>query len=208
MGPISSEVEMNQDPEDLVRELKTIPGYVKLFNEAFPGQGVTKETIAVSLASFQRTIISTEAPFDRWINGDEDAISYAAKRGFKLFEGKAHCSTCHSGFNFTDDGFHNIGLKSKDPGRHAVVPLPVTKGAFKTPTLRNIAKTAPYMHNGQYATLEEVIDHYVRGGDDKSNLSPNFKAAELNDAEKKDLLEFLKILTGKPGEIAVPHLPS
>ncbi|MCI0508124.1 MAG: c-type cytochrome [Gammaproteobacteria bacterium] len=208
LGPIASKDEMNQDPDELVKELKAISGYVELFNEAFPGQGVTKETVAASLASFQRTIVSGEAPFDRWINGDEDAISFAAKRGFKLFEGKAHCSTCHSGYNFTDDGFHNIGLKSKDPGRHAVVPLPVTKGAFKTPTLRDVAKTAPYMHNGQYVTLEEVIDHYVRGGDDKSNLSPNFKAAELDEAEKQDLKEFLKTLTGQPREIAVPHLPS
>jgi cytochrome c peroxidase len=208
MAPVESDVEMNQDPDELVEELKSISGYVKLFKEAFPSQGITKDTIAQSLASFQRTIVSTEAPFDRWIDGDERAISAAAKRGFELFEGKAHCSTCHSGFNFTDDGFHNIGLKSDDPGRFAVVPIPVTKGAFKTPTLRNITKTAPYMHNGAYATLEEVIDHYVRGGDDKSNLSPNFKAADLNDAEKKDLLEFLKTLTGKSRKISIPHLPT
>jgi cytochrome c peroxidase len=207
LGPIESKVEMNQDLDELVKELKAISGYVKLFKEAYPVQGISKQTIAEALASFERTIVSTEAPFDRWIKGDEYAISSAAKRGFKLFEGKAHCATCHSGYNFTDDGFHNIGLKSKDPGRFGIVPVAVTKGAFKTPTLRNITETAPYMHNGAYATLEEVIEHYVRGGDSKSNLSPNFKKAELNDEEKSDLLEFLKTLTGKPLKVTVPTLP-
>ena len=208
LGPIESESEMNQNLDELVKELKAISGYVILFNEAYPGRGISKETIAEALASFERTIVVTEAPFDRWLNGDETAISAAAKRGFKLFEGKGHCSTCHSGFNFTDDGFHNIGLKSKDPGRFAVVPVEVTKGAFKTPTLRNITKTAPYMHNGSYKNLEEVIEHYVRGGDEKSNLSPNFKAAELNDEEKADLLEFLKTLTGETKKVVVPTLPT
>lgn len=207
LAPIESKAEMNQDLDDLVRELQAIKGYVTMFNDAFPGQGITKETIAQAIASFERTIVSTEAPFDRWIKGDENAISSAAKRGFELFNGKAHCSTCHAGFNFTDDGFHNIGLKSKDPGRFGVVPVGITKGAFKTPTLRNISKTAPYMHNGAYDTLKEVIDHYARGGDDKSNLSPNFKKAELDDSEKTDLVEFLKTLSGKPMEITVPQLP-
>lgn len=207
LAPIESKTEMNQNIDDLETELNAIPGYVKLFNEAYPGRGINKETIAQAIASFERTIVSTDAPFDRWIKGNENAINASAKRGFKLFEGKAHCSTCHSGYNFTDEGFHNIGLKSKDLGRFALVPVPVTKGAFKTPTLRNITKTAPYMHNGVYKTLEEVIDHYVRGGDEKSNLSPNFKAAELNSAEKADLLEFLKTLTGEPRKVAVPMLP-
>lgn len=207
LDPIESKTEMNQDLNQLVTELESISGYVKLFKEAYPVQGISKQTIAEALASFERTIVSTEAPFDRWIKGDENAINSAAKRGFKLFEGKAHCATCHSGYNFTDDGFHNIGLKGSDPGRFGVVPVDVSKGAFKTPTLRNITETAPYMHNGAYTTLEEVIEHYVRGGDVKSNLSPNFKKAELNNKEKSDLLEFLKTLTGEPLEFTVPTFP-
>jgi cytochrome c peroxidase len=207
LGPIGSPNEMNQDVESLVEELKQIPGYVELFRKAFPGQGLTKKTIASAIADFERTIVSTEAPFDRWVKGDVTAISAAAKRGFELFEGKAHCSTCHSGYRFTDDGFHNIGLKDNDPGRFSVVAVPVTKGAFKTPTLRDIEKTAPYMHNGAYDSLEQVVEHYVRGGDDKSNLSPNFKRAELNKKEIADLVEFLKTLTGKNREIQIPRMP-
>lgn len=207
LSPIESPMEMNQDLDDLVIELNNISGYVQKFYEAFPSQGINKQTIAQALASFERQITATEAPFDQWINGDENAISYAAKQGFKLFEGKAHCSTCHAGYNFTDDGFHNIGVKGDDVGRFNVVPLAVTKGAFKTPTLRDIGKTAPYMHNGAYKTLDEVVDHYIRGGDDKSNLSANFKKAELNKKEKAELLAFLKTLDGKPRPTKIPRLP-
>jgi cytochrome c peroxidase len=208
LGPVESEVEMNQDPDELVKELQAIPGYTELFKDAYPGRGITKDTIAMALASFQRTIVAPDAPFDRWVAGEDDAISAAAKRGFELFEGKANCSVCHSGYKFSDDGFHNIGLKSDDVGRFAVKPVAVTRGAFKTPTLRNVTRTAPYMHNGAYDTLEEVIDHYVKGGVDKSNLSPNFKPAKLNRLEKRDLLEFLKTLESKPLEIAYPDLPN
>lgn len=208
MGPIGAEGEMNQNPNELVEELKAIPGYVVMFNDAYPGRGITRDTISMALASFERTIISTKAPFDRWVEGEANAISPAAKRGFALFEGKAHCSTCHSGYNFTDDGFHNIGLKSRDIGRFAVKPVAVTKGAFKTPTLRNIARTAPYMHNGAYQTLEEVIDHYVRGGDETANLSPNFKKIYLNKYEKSDLLAFLKTLTSDSVSFTYPDMPN
>ncbi|MCI0508125.1 MAG: c-type cytochrome [Gammaproteobacteria bacterium] len=208
MSPVESNAEMNQDPEELVKELEAIPGYVELFNDAYPGRGITTDTIAMALASFQRSIVAGIAPFDRWIAGEDKAISAAAKRGFALFEGNANCSTCHSGFNFTDDGFHNIGLNSNDIGRFAVKPVAVTKGAFKTPTLRNVTRTAPYMHNGAYNTLEEVVEHYARGGDDKSNLSPNFKPAKLNYAEKQDLLEFLKTLESAPAELTYPEMPN
>lgn len=207
-GPISSSAEMNQDPESLVKELQGIPGYVKLFDAAYPGKGINKDTIAESIASFERTVVSTQTPFDRWVAGDTNAMSVAAKRGFELFEGKGHCAVCHSGFRFTDDGFHNIGLKTNDMGRFGVVPIPVTKGAFKTPTLRDIEKTAPYMHNGMYKSLEEVVKHYVRGGDDKSNLSPNFQKAELNEKEIADVVEFLKALTSQGKPVSIPRLPS
>jgi len=207
LGPIASPSEMNQDINSLIKELEQIPGYVELFYLAFPNQDIDKKPIAEAIASYERTIVSRNAPFDRWVAGDESAISRAAKRGFKLFEGKGHCSTCHSGYRFTDDGFHNIGLKDDDPGRFKIVPIPVTKGAFKTPTLRDIDKTAPYMHNGAYRTLEEVVKHYVRGGDDKSNLSPNFKKAELNQKEIADVVEFLKTLSGAPREVKIPRMP-
>lgn len=207
LGPIEAKDEMNQDLDELIVELDGIPGYVELFADAYPGRGINRKTIAMAIAAFERSVVTNEAPFDKWVAGDAQAISKAAKRGFKIFEGKGRCSTCHEGYKFSDDGFHNIGLKSKDPGRFAIKPLEIARGAFKTPTLRDIVKTAPYMHDGAYNTLEEVIDHYSRGGDDKSNLSPNMKAIKLTDIETQDLVEFLKTLTGDEEPIQVPVLP-
>ena len=128
------------------------------------------------------------------------------------FNGKARCSLCHQGFNFTDNCFHNIGLRSQgdteDEGRFAHRKVKVLKGAFKTPTLRDIALTAPYMHNGAYRTLEQVIDHYDRGGDVKTNLSPNIQPLGLTAQEKQDLVAFMKSLTGAAMVVEVPHLPA
>ena len=209
-GPIKSSIEMNQDIQALIEELKAIPGYVELFNKAYPGEGITKKTIGKGLASFERTVVSAyNSPFDRWIAGDDNALSAAAKRGFKLFDGKARCSICHQGQNLTDDSFHNIGLNNGDDiGRYEFVKVNVMKGAFKTPTLREIARTAPYMHNGEYQTLEEVIEHYVKGGVNKSNLSQDMKAVKLSQQEKTDLRDFLKTLSEPSNPITVPILPN
>lgn len=211
LGPIGADVEMNQDIGELVKELDAIPGYREMFDKAYPGQGITPGTIGKAIASFERTVVSTEAPFDRWRRGDEKAVSEAVKRGFEVFKGKANCAACHMGFNFSDDGFHNIGLRSlgekEDVGRFAHRKVKVLRGAFKTPTLRDVALTAPYMHNGIYRTLEEVVEHYDRGGDVKEHLSPNMKPLGLNDQDKRDLVEFMKSLTGAPMTITVPMLP-
>jgi len=208
LGPIEAEVEMAGNVEDAVEKLKKIPQYVELFEKAYPGEGISGATLAKALASFERTVVSSEAPFDRWQQGDNNAVSESAKRGFALFKGKANCTACHQGFNFTDDGFHNLGLKgNQDAGRFAKVPVNVLKGAFKTPTLRDVALTAPYMHNGMYATLEEVVEHYNRGGDVKENLDPNMKPLNLTAQEISDVVEFLRTLTGDPVEVTVPRLP-
>jgi cytochrome c peroxidase len=210
LGPIQADVEMNQDLPELIKKLSAIPGYHPLFEAAYPGEGISGATISKAIASYERTVLSTESPFDRWRKGDEKAVSAPAKRGFKLFTGKAGCSNCHESYNFTDNGFHNIGLKSirgDDVGRFAQKPVAAMRGAFKTPTLRDIALTAPYMHNGIYATLEEVVDHYDRGGDVKDNLSGEIKPLALSPQEKAELVEFLKTLTGKPALVAVPRLP-
>lgn len=208
LGPIEAEVEMAGNVEEAVAKLKKIAGYVELFEKAYPGEGVSGPTIAKALASFERTIVSSEAPFDRWQKGESDAVSESAKRGFALFKGKANCTACHQGFNFTDDGFHNLGLKgNQDAGRFAKVPVKVLKGAFKTPTLRDVALTAPYMHNGMYGTLEEVVEHYNRGGDVKENLDPNMKPLNLTADEIRDVVAFLRALTGDPVEVTVPRLP-
>jgi cytochrome c peroxidase len=212
LGPVRSKDEMNLDPAELVIRLSAIPGYRDMFARAYPGEGINESTIARAIASFERTVISTNTPFDRWQRGDGNAVSASAKRGFALFRGKAKCEACHQGFNFTDDGFHNIGLKTRDgmpedEGRYAQRKVKSMKGAFKTPTLREIALTAPYMHNGIYRTLEEVVDHYDRGGDVKDNLDPNMTALNLTAREKADLVEFMKTLTSPRTEVSIPRLP-
>jgi cytochrome c peroxidase len=208
VGPMQAPGEMNGTMEQILAKLESLPGYVQAFDKAYPGEGITKNTLAKAVASFERTVISKNSPFDAWVHGNQTAISSSAKRGFDLFVGKADCAICHSGPNFTDEGFHNIGLKDdNDEGRYAKVPIKVLKGAFKTPTLRDIALTAPYMHNGAYRTLEEVVDHYDRGGDDKENLDPNIRPLGLTDQEKKDLVQFMKTLSGKQMAITLPRLP-
>jgi len=208
LGPIASDHEMSQDVDEVVEELRQIKGYREMFEKAYPGEGITKDTLARAIAAFERTIVATDSPFDRWARGDKSAVSEEAKRGFELFIGKARCVKCHQGFNFSDDGFHNIGLKGDpDDGRFGVVPVKVLKGAFKTPTLRDVALTAPYMHNGIYKTLEEVVEHYNRGGDVKTNLDRNVRPLNLSKKEVKSIVAFLHTLTGDPIEIAVPLLP-
>jgi cytochrome c peroxidase len=210
LGPFGPD-EQNLPLDELARRVQSHPGYVQMFKHAYPGEEISSATIAKAIASFERTVLSTESPFDRWREGDEQAISASAKRGFELFNGKADCALCHQGFNFTDNGFHNIGLKAQagneDAGRYEQRKVAVLKGAFKTPTLRDVALTAPYMHNGCYDTLEQVVDHYDRGGDDKSNLSENIRPLHLSAQEKQDLVAFLDSLTGAPAPVVVPRLP-
>lgn len=209
LGPITSPDEMNQNMEELILELKNIPGYKNLFSKAYPSEEISAATIGKAIASFERTIFSTESAFDRWKKGDKAALSESAQRGFTVFNGKANCSSCHQGEQFSDNGFHNIGLKNavKEVGRFKIVPVKSMKGAFKTPGLRDVALTGPYMHDGSYTTLEEVIEHYDRGGDEKNNLDPNMLALKLTDQEKTDLVEFMKSLSGKRVSITIPEFP-
>ena len=210
LGPIAADVEMAQEIAALVKKLGAIPGYRAMFERAYPGEPISGETIAKAIASFERTVLSTDSPFDRWAKGDESALDASAKRGFELYGGKANCVACHSGFNFTDNGFHNIGVREgaePDLGRYSERKLASLRGAFKTPTLRDVALTAPYMHNGAYRTLEEVVEMYSRGGDVKDNLSPNMKPLDLSAREKADVVAFLRSLTGAPAPVTIPQLP-
>lgn len=212
LGPITAKGEMDQNLDSLVSKLRSIAGYRALFARAYPNEPISGTTVAKAIASFERTLVATESPFDRWLDGDDAAMSDSAQRGFALFKGKAQCATCHEGFNFTDNGFHNIGVKTlpggkPDIGRYAQRPVKSMKGAFKTPTLRDVALTAPYMHNGAYTTLAEVIDHYDRGGGDADDLDPNMKPLHLTAREKRDLVAFLRSLTGAPRAVTVPQLP-
>lgn len=194
-GPITSSVEMNQDAEALVLELKGIASYRQQFSVSFPSRGITRETIGAALAAFERTVRSPVSPFDLWIAGDESALSASAVRGFELFNGKANCKACHSGWMFTDDQFHDIGLPGKDLGRGAVQPdEPQMQRAFKTPTLRNIASRAPYMHDGSKKTLADVLRHYEKEIILRTSLSNQVMPPRLSAIETLDLLAFLKSL--------------
>jgi cytochrome c peroxidase len=164
------------------------------------------KTIAQAIATYERTIVSGPAPFDRWVAGDETAISESAKHGFELFNGKANCAVCHSGWNFTDNSFRDIGMRDKDIGRGKWVGIPSMQQAFKTPTLRDVDRRAPYMHDGSLKNLAAVIDHYDRGGTARPSLSDEVRPLGLSGAEKRDLLAFLLTLTGDNPTTRLPVL--
>lgn len=208
IGPIMAEAEMNADVDKLIARLKAIPAYRTAMEKIFPEQGVSLESIGKAIAAYERTIVSGTAPFDRWMAGDSSAISDAAQRGFVLFNTKANCAACHRGWRFTDDGFHDIGLASEDPGRGKVLPgITVLEHAFKTPTLRNIAERGPYMHDGSIATLEEVVDHYDRGFIKRPSLSDSIFALNLTAREKADLVAFMQTLSSQDEPVTLPVLP-
>lgn len=195
LGPIQSKEEMNMSLVELIPRIEAVPYYRDMFAQAYGDAGITAENLARAIAAFERTIIVDDTPFDRFLRGDDAAMSPAAKRGMALFEGKANCIACHDGANLTDESFHNLGTGSGDMGRYAFVKSPEMRGSFKTPGLRNVLLTAPYMHDGSLGTLEEVIRFYDRGGDDKDNLDPQMKPLDLTEQEISDLVTFLGSLT-------------
>ena len=208
LGPIAAPGEMNQDLKEMVTLLQCIPGYRDLFAAAFSNPKIDTREVAQAIATFERTVVSGPAPFDSWIAGSEDAISQHAKAGFDLFNGKAGCGKCHSGWNFTDNGFHDIGVAGDDPGRGRYIPVESQKSAFKTPGLRNIDRLGPYMHDGSTATLAQVIEFYDRGGDARRpGLAPEIQPLHLTADDKYALLAFLGTLTGQDKEIRIPQLP-
>jgi cytochrome c peroxidase len=209
LGPIQSPGEMNMPIDELIKHLQAIPGYQQAFEAAFPGEGLKPDTVARAIATFERTIVSPDAPFDQWIAGDEKAISQSAKNGFAIFNTKAACNACHSGWNFTDDSFYDIGLPSDDIGRGKFLPDTVrAQHAFKTPGLREIATRRPYMHDGSIATLEAVVEHYDQGGVARPSRSDLIKPLGLTAQEKADLVAFLRTL-GAPQQVSasLPSLP-
>lgn len=209
LGPMSAPVEMNQNMEAIVTELATIPEYRTLFNLSFPGEGISVANIAKAIATFERTVVSGIAPFDRWVSGDEEAISESAKRGFDLFNNKANCVACHSGWNFTDGSFHDIGVADKDIGRGKQLPsIAPMQHAFKTPTLRNAVERAPYMHDGSLTNLHSVVAHYNDGFVQRPSLSESIYKLGLTDPEKSDLVAFLKTLSSEDTLVSLPRLPA
>ena len=219
--------EMNMDLDGLVNRLNQIPGYTAQFMKIY-GTGVTVRGITRSIAAYERTLVTQPSPFDKYLSGDQSAISPPAQKGLELFQGKANCALCHHGFTFTDSEFHNIGIPSllkqnsprrfslgkqgkrpqdDDMGRYGITRRREDMSSFKTPTLRNITQTAPYMHNGVFKTLEEVIEFYNKGGIKNPNLDMQMKPLGLTAQEKFHLIEFLKTLTGPLPDTNIPELP-
>ncbi|MDA2925097.1 cytochrome-c peroxidase, partial [Acidobacteria bacterium AH-259-L09] len=200
LQPIQSAKEMDLTVEEAVSRLKHKRAYRKQFQKAFQRE-ITGEDLARALASYVRTILSGNSPFDRYLYGDREALSEEERAGLRLFRGKGNCTACHVGPNFTDERFHNTGIawregKLLDPARFKVTGKKEDQGAFKTPTLREIAQTPPYMHDGSIAALEEVIEFYNRGGNPNPYLDPELRPLHLAAEDKKSLLAFLRSLSG------------
>lgn len=208
-GPITHPKEMGSNFPDLIKRLSDIKDYRYWFNKLFPSQGLNRETILTALATYERTVQTGYAPFDRWIAGEESAISDAAKRGFKLFNGKMECANCHSGWNFTNHQLYDIGLATNDLGRANFINEDANSMyKFKTPGLRNISTRAPYMHNGALADLQSVLDHYATGGINRPSLDFTKPDGGISSDEKADLIAFLETLTEENQHVATPSLPS
>lgn len=207
-GPIQNPVEMGFTHKEAALRFSAIKGYAPLFKSAFGDPEVTIDRVAQAIASFERTVLTGDSPNDRAEAGDADVLSPSAARGKALYFGKANCSVCHSGHSFTDSGFHNIGVgmsaAKPDLGRHDRTKNEADKGAFKTPTLRNLRDTAPYMHDGSQKTLAEVVEFYNKGGEPNPWLSKDMRRLDLSGAEKKDLLSFLDALNGDPVYVEEP----
>lgn len=214
LGPLLAADEMHGDMPKLLAFLRGNSQYVRMFDQAYPTEAIDESSLARAIAAFERTVISRNSDFDRWVSGDTSALSKQQISGFKLFVNphKGNCAVCHSGANFTDDGFHNLGLasygdKQPDLGRYNQRPLKLMKGAFKTPTIRDITLTAPYFHDGSAKSLLDVVRHYQDGGVVKTNLSPNFKAANLSEQEVIDVIAFIEALTSPRQAFELPVLP-
>ena len=196
LQPILNPVEMDMTVEEVMSRVRRDGQYRRRFRQTF-GREITKDDLACALASFVRTILSGGSPYDRYVSGDPSALTAEAREGLRLFRGKGNCIACHVGPNLTDERFHNTGIawrdgKLADPGRFAVTGLDADHGAFKPPTLREVARTAPYMHDGSLATLEDVVEYYDRGGNRNPYLDVELRPLHLTPEEKRAIVTFLK----------------
>jgi cytochrome c peroxidase len=226
LGPIANPIEMGSNHVSMIETLSRVHGYKPYFEEVFGSDEITKDRVAKAIADYERTRVSGNAPYDRWrAKRDQRAVSDQAKLGHDLFFDKAGCSSCHLGSNFTDSAFHNLGIgwdpKTQtfaDEGRFVVTKNPADRGAFKTPTLREVTKRAPYMHDGSIATLREVVELYSTGAVDNPWLDQRMKAQRqdpqvrrqrlLTDAEIDALVAFLESLEGEGYQDTPPkHFP-
>lgn len=212
VGPPLNPIEMDLSKEELEYRMNNIPGYASQFRGVF-GSKPTIDLMAKAIATFERRIIVKNTPYDRWLAGDKNALSQDALRGLRIFNGKGNCTSCHSGPAFSDSGYHNLGVgyvggKYKDVGRYGVTKNPKDTGAFLTQKLRDVEYTWPYMHDGSVRTLAQVIDLYDRGGNRNPHLDPDIRPLHLSTTEKRQLLAFLKSLSGPYPKATAPPLPN
>ena len=225
LGPVRNILHMNNNVDLLVEQLKADGDYPEAFRKAYGDAGITAGRIADALAGFERTLVFDDSPLDRYMDGDPAALDASQQRGLTLFLGKAKCIQCHHGPNLTDNQFHDLGVPdqasfdnpkilatirfdaqrmglpdwaqlTRDPGRELVSKDPADRGKFRTMGLRNIESSPPYMHNGALATLADVVAFYDRGGGDDPHKSPLLEPLGLREAERADLVAFLRALTG------------
>jgi cytochrome c peroxidase len=198
-GPIVAPDEMAQAIAPLIARLAADKDYVRAFAKAFPNdRQVSEDNLKKAIATYERTLVSPQTRFDRWIAGEASALSAQEIDGFRLFTGKAGCANCHSGWAFTDYAFYDVGLPSDDRGRGAVLRLEAAEHAFKTPSLREAGRRAPYMHDGSLATLEDVVRHYAGGVTERPTLPRDLtRGLTLDSGEEAALVAFLKTLTSE-----------
>lgn len=186
--------------EEVVANVRAVPGYAPLFADVYGDPRVDMPRIAQAIAAYERTVLTGDSPYDRYVAGDHGALRDDQVRGLTVFLGRGRCVTCHVGFNFSDENYRNIGVgmdaPTPDLGRYEVTRRDEHRGAFKTPTLRNVALTAPYMHDGSEPTLETVVELYDRGGVRNAWLSKDVQPLGLSPQEKRDLVAFMQALTG------------
>jgi cytochrome c peroxidase len=206
-GPIQNPIEMGNTHEAMIQAVSAISAYQAEFKAVFGEVPITVDQVAEAIAAFERTVVTTDSRFDRYARGDHNALTALEKEGLEIFNGKGHCTGCHWGPYFSDGRFHNLGVPPKDPkspdlGRYVVTKDPRDMGAFKTPTIRDAARRAPYLHDGSEKTLESLIDFYDRGGGKDPNLDPLMVPLELSKHEKAALVAFIKALDSLNPEVA------
>lgn len=200
-GPMQNPIEMGNTHEGVVKSVQGVAGYAPLFAKAFGSPEIDIDRVTKAIATYERTVLSGNSAYDRYKAGNKSALNAAQVRGMDIYFNKAKCDQCHENSNFTLNAYHNLGVGTDKPtpdaGRYEVTKNDADWGAFKTPTLRDIARTAPYMHDGSLATLEEVVDFYNKGGLKNKNLDEKMKPLNLTQAEQTDLVAFLKSLNGE-----------
>jgi len=205
-APINSESEMHHEMPELIRQLRKINGYSVLFKKAFGSPAINPHNLTEAIATFERTIVSNKSRFDNFLEGKRNALSNSELKGLHLFRTKARCMNCHNGPLFTDNQFHNIGFSQNDNGYYQVTHKDEDIGKFKTPSLRDVMKTGPWMHNGKSTSMKEIIEK-LNSTDVITNNNPLLKPLNLSKKEKNDLLAFLNAISAPPVEFKKPVLP-